>query len=306
MKKLIAIVLSTLMLALCFACAAPAAAPAPEAPAAEADPAPAAEAEAPAEAPAEEAEAPVEEATDDDWAYISGKGNLVIGITLFQPMNYYDDSNTLIGFETEFAQAVCDKLGLTPEFVEINWDTKEIELAAKSIDCIWNGMTVTAERKENMSFTQSYIANRQIAVVKAENAANYSTVESLASANLVAEISSAGEGAIMSNEALAANYTAVAKQADALMEVKSGTADVAVLDYVMARAMIGEGSDYEDLVIVDGLTLSTETEEYGIGLRLGSSATAKIDETIDAMIADGSLNAIAEKYGLSDVLLANQ
>ncbi len=303
MKKLIAIVLSTLMLALCFACAAPAAAPAPEAPAAEADPAPAAEAEAPVEAPAE---APAEEATDDDWAYISGKGNLVIGITLFQPMNYYDDSNTLIGFETEFAQAVCEKLGLTPEFVEINWDTKEIELAAKSIDCIWNGMTVTPERKENMSFTQSYIANRQIAVVKAENAANYSTVESLASASLVAEISSAGESAILNNEALAANYTAVAKQADALMEVKSGTADVAVLDYVMARAMIGEGTDYEDLVIVNDLTLSTETEEYGIGLRLGSSATAKIDETIDAMIADGSLNAIAEKYGLSDVLLANQ
>ncbi len=111
------------------------------------------------------------EAFDDavvegDLAAIKEKGELVIGITLFAPMNYYDDSEKLVGFETEFATAVCEKLGVAPKFTEINWDTKEIELNAKSIDCIWNGMTITEERAENMSISVPYMANKQVMVSK--------------------------------------------------------------------------------------------------------------------------------------------
>lgn len=298
MKKLIAIALAALMLTMCFACATAPAAPATatEAPAAEATEAPAAEA---TEAPAAEA------AADDDWAYISKNGKLVIGITIFDPMNYYDASGKLIGFDTEFAEALCAKLGLTPEFVEINWDTKEVELAAKSIDCIWNGLTVTEERKANMAFTQSYIKNKQVLVVKADNAAKFATTESLAAANLVAEVSSAGESAIADDANLSqASYVAVPKQSDALLEVKAGTADAAVLDYVMAKAMVGAGTDYADLAIVDGVELAVE--EYAVGMRLNSSAVEKFNEAINALIADGTLAAIAEKYNQTDVLLTNQ
>jgi len=299
MKKLIAILLATLMFTMCFACAAPAAAPAP-APTAEpaaAEPAATAEAAAPAAT-----EAP---AADDDFAYIANKGSLVIGITIFDPMNYYDENDKLIGFDTEFAEAVCAKLGISPEFVVINWDTKEVELAAKSIDCIWNGLTVTEERKENMAFSQSYIKNKQVVVIKAENAEKFATAESLATASLVAEAGSAGESAIADDAILSkATYVAVGKQTDALLEVKAGTADGAVMDYVMAKASVGEGTDYADLMIVENLELAPE--EYAIGLRLNSSAVAKINAAINELIADGTLAAIAEKYEQTDVLLANQ
>ena len=106
------------------------------------------------------------EITAGDLAYVKEKGELVIGMTLFAPMNYYDENKELIGFETEFAKAVCEKLGVTPKFVEINWDTKEIELNAKSIDCIWNGMTITEERLANMSISVPYMKNKQVMVAK--------------------------------------------------------------------------------------------------------------------------------------------
>ena len=104
--------------------------------------------------------------TDSDYEYIMNKGELVIGITYFAPMNYKNENGELVGFETEFAKAVCDKLGLTPKFVEINWNAKETELAAKNIDCIWNGMTINDDRKANMSITIPYMQNKQVMVVK--------------------------------------------------------------------------------------------------------------------------------------------
>ncbi|MGI5971577.1 MAG: transporter substrate-binding domain-containing protein [Oscillospiraceae bacterium] len=132
-------------------------------------------------------------AEEDDWAYIQEKGKLIIGITEYAPMNYYDESGRLIGFDTEFAEAVCEILGVTPEFIVINWDTKEIELQAKSIDCIWNGLTVTEERKENMDFSASYIKNMQVPVIASKNKDRFKTVDDLKKAALVAEAGSAGE-----------------------------------------------------------------------------------------------------------------
>lgn len=108
-------------------------------------------------------------ATDDsDWAYIQQKGELIIGITYFAPMNYLDQNNELTGFETEFAKAVCEKLGVKATFKEIIWNSKETELAAKNIDCIWNGMTIDEDRKENMSISIPYMENKQVLVTKTD------------------------------------------------------------------------------------------------------------------------------------------
>jgi len=289
MKRIIAIIMMALMLLTAFAgCAQPEPAAAPKDPEPAVDPA---DLEEPAPAEGE----PVAE---DDWAYIQGKGEMVIGITEYAPMNYYDDAGKLIGFDTEYAEAVCAELGVTPEFIVINWDTKEIELAAKSIDCIWNGFTITEERKEALTFSDPYVKNMQVVVIKASNADKYTDTASLASANLVAEIASTGEGAIQGDENLSkANYVSVSKQADALLEVKAGTADAAVIDYVMARAMTGEGTDYSDLMMIEGLELSYE--EYGIGFRKGSNTAAMVNDATDKLIADGTLGAIAEEYGLA-------
>lgn len=115
----------------------------------------------------DETEPFVQNETDSDWAYIQNKGKLIIGITLFAPMNYKDANGELIGFETEFAKAVCDLLGVEAEFQVIDWNTKEVELNAKNIDCIWNGMTIDAERAEAMSISVPYMMNKQVKVVKA-------------------------------------------------------------------------------------------------------------------------------------------
>ena len=235
------------------------------------------------------------EKAESDLAYIKENGKMVIGYTVYAPMNYTDDNGNFTGFDTELAIAVCEKLGVTPEFVEIDWDAKEIELNSKNIDCIWNGFTITEERKENISFTKPYIENKQVVVIKKADAEKYTDAASLSAAKLVAEISSAGESAIADDENLAkATYTAVAKQTDALMEVKAGTADAAVLDVTLANAMIGEGTGYEDLQLVEGLDLSVEF--YGVGFRKGGDTAAEVDKIFDELIADGTIEALGAKY----------
>lgn len=242
---------------------------------------------------------------EDDYAYISDKGTLTIGITIYDPMNYYDEDGKLVGFDTEFAEAVCEILGVEPEFQEINWDTKEIELEAKNIDCIWNGFTVTEERRENMDFSDSYIKNMQVMVIRAADADVYTDTASLADKTVVAEISSAGETAIADDENLSqATYVSVPKQTDALLEVKSGTADAAVLDYTLAMSMVGEGTDYSDLMLVPDVELAVE--EYAIGFRLGSNMVEKVNEAIGQLVEDGTLDEIAAKYDLTDSLISNQ
>ena len=93
---------------------------------------------------------PVEVVADYDYIKNEKNNELIIGITLFEPMNYEDENGEYTGFETEFAKAVCEKLGFTPKFQVINWGAKETELKAKNIDCIWNGMTIDAEREANI------------------------------------------------------------------------------------------------------------------------------------------------------------
>ncbi|MBE5775088.1 MAG: transporter substrate-binding domain-containing protein [Clostridiales bacterium] len=239
----------------------------------------------------------------DDQAYITGNGKMVIGITEYAPMNYYDENGTLIGFDTEFAQALCEKMGIDAEFVVIDWSTKEIELKAKSIDCIWNGLTVTEERKENMQFSKSYMKNKQVVVIRSADAEKYADVASIATGALVAEEGSAGESAILADAALStAIYTPIANMASCLMEIKAGTADAAILDVTMASAMVGEGTDYADLMIVPGIELAVE--EYAIGFRVGSNMAAAADTVIDELYADGTMAQLAEKYELSAMLIA--
>lgn len=236
-----------------------------------------------------------------DWQYIADKGNFVAGITLFEPMNYYDENGELTGFETEFTKAVCEKLGVEAKFQEIEWDKKEIELNAKTIDAIWNGLTVTEERKENMGFSKSYVRNKQVVVIKADNKDKYTDEASMAGASCAAESGSAGQIAIETSSVLSQNeFVGASAQKDVLLEVKAGTVELGVLDYVMAKASIGEGTDYSDLMIVEGVELAPE--EYAIGMRKGDTETIeKVNGAIDELVADGTLKALAEKYGLADV-----
>ncbi|MBE6753023.1 MAG: transporter substrate-binding domain-containing protein [Ruminococcaceae bacterium] len=238
-----------------------------------------------------------------DWDYISDKGEMVVGITLFAPMNYKDDNGELTGFETEFAKAVCDKLGVKAVFQEIDWNAKETELNSKNIDCIWNGMTITEERQANMGISVPYMENKQVAVTKVENLEKFATAEAMNGAYVVAEAESAGEGVATSDAFFTGvNYTAVDSQAKTLLEVKSGTADVAVIDYVMSIGSIGEGTDYADLAVIEGAAFAPE--QYGIAFRKGDTETLdKVNAAIAELMADGTLDEIAAKYKLDTLLV---
>lgn len=274
---------------------------------------------APEEEATEEAateEAATEEATEEtaegsDWDYISGKGEMVVGITMFAPMNY-EENGELVGFDTELTKAVCEKLGVTPNFVEINWDSKEVELNSKNIDCIWNGMCITEERKQNMAMTEPYLLNTQAMVMKADREAEI--MQSVDGLSVVAEQGSTGEGKIdgsieddatvqvSAKEYFAnANYTAVDSMAKALTEVKAGTADIALVDSVCALAMVGEGTDYADMTV--NLDNNFGEQTYGIAFRKGSDTLDKVNAALDELYADGTVAKIAEKYGLSDILV---
>ena len=230
--------------------------------------------------------------TVSDLAYIQGKGKMIIGITEYEPMNYKDSNGDWTGFDTEFAQAVCKKLGVEAEFfVLADWDAKTNELNAKTIDCVWNGMTITDDLKDGMDISSPYVINAQVIVCKAANKDKYATADSIKDAKIAVEGGSAADKLVEGY----ANVTKVTAQSDALLEVQSGAADCAVIDLTMANAMTGAGTSYADLVH----TASLSSEEYGIGCRKGSDLTAKINEIIAEMMQDGTLDALAKKYNLT-------
>ena len=243
-------------------------------------------------------------AADSVLAYLPNKGKMTIGYTVYEPMNYTDESGTFTGFDTELATAVCEKLGVEPEFVEINWDTKVVELDAKSIDCIWNGMTATDELKNQINFSNAYMNNSQVAVIRKADAAKYKDLASMSGAKVVAEAGSAGEIAVKADAGLSKSYLPVKDQGTSLMEVKSKNADIAIIDAVTAAGSIGEGTDYDDLMIVDVIS-SADSEVYAVGIRKSDTElTAKINAAIKELYDDGTLAKLAEKYNLSGRVIA--
>lgn len=242
-------------------------------------------------------------ATDsEDWKYISGKGEMTIGITYFEPMNYKDKDGKLVGFETEFAEAVCAELGVKAKFQEINWDAKEVELNSKTIDCIWNGMTITDERKSTMSISTPYMENKQVMVVKKDKADKYTSADSVKGASVIAENKSAGEEVATTDAFFKdTQFIGADSQAKALMEVKAGTSDIAVIDYIMSKGTIRDDSDYSDLTVVESKAFAPE--EYGVAFRKGSDTTAKVNEAMQKVANSGKLKEIADKYNLTDMLL---
>ena len=235
-----------------------------------------------------------QKATTDETKTGSGD-TLVIGYTIYEPMNYLDENGNLTGFDTEFAEAVCKKLNKTPEFVEINWDTKFVTLDSDQIDCIWNGMTISDEVKTNCLVSTPYVKNAQVVVMAKDKIEDYTTVESLKGLTFTAEAGSAGEEAIKSN-GLDENYNPVNVQTDALMAVAAGQADACVIDITMAKASTAEGTSYEDYAY--GLELTTE--EYGIGFRLDDTELQEsVNTAISELYEDGTLTALAEKYNLN-------
>ena len=290
MKKLIALLLAALMVLSMAACASKTATTTTET------------ASDAAQTPADEQtsadeQTPAADEAESDLAYIQSKGTLVIGITDFEPMDYKNESGEWIGFDADMAKAFAESLGVTAEFVEIDWDNKILELGSKTIDCVWNGMTLTAEVTSSMECSNAYCNNAQVVIVPVDKAADYQDVESCKDLTFAAEAGSAGEEEL---NALGYTVTPVKAQSDALMEVAAGTSDAAVIDSLMAAAMVGEGTGYANLTYTCGLN----AEEYGVGFRKGSDLAQKLNDFFKTSYDDGSMLQIAETYGVQAALIA--
>lgn len=236
-------------------------------------------------------------AAESDLAYVQDKGTLVVGITEFEPLDYQSETGEWIGFDAEMATGFAQSLGVEVQFQLIDWDNKIMELDGGTIDCVWNGMTLTDEVLSAMECSAPYLNNAQVVILPADVAADYDSVESLADLTFAVESGSAGQEQAEVN---GFTYTEVMDQATALLEVSSGTADAAIIDSLMAAAMVGEGTSYEGLTY----TISLNSEEYGVGFRKGSDLAAALDEYLDSAYADGTMQAIAEEYGVDAALIA--
>ncbi len=232
---------------------------------------------------------------NSDLKTIRDKGKLVVGITDFAPMDYQEDGKW-VGFDAELAQAFAESLGVEAEFVIIDWKKKVMELDSGAIDCVWNGMTLTDDVKEAMSVSDPYCNNAQVVIVKKDVAENYKTAEDCKTLKFAVETGSAGKEMA---EANGYSFTEVKDQASALMEVQSGASDAAIIDSLMAGAMVGEGTGYEEL----STTVKLNSELYGVGFRKGSDLTEKLNEFFKTAWTDGTITRIATKYGTQESVI---
>lgn len=284
MKKFFALLLALCMIFALAACGEPASEPS-EAPA--------------SEAPASEAPASEEPAAESDMAYVQEKGSLIVGITEFEPMDYQNEAGEWIGFDADLARAFADSLGVEAVFQVIEWDNKVMELDGKTIDVVWNGMTLTDEVLSAMECSNAYCNNAQVVILPADSAEDYPDAASMSELNFAVESGSAGEAMAIEN---GFSYTPVVDQATAVLEVSSGTCQAAIIDSLMAAAMVGEGTSYADLTY----TISLNSEEYGVGFRKGSDLAAALNEFFVDYYAAGTMQELAETYGVTAALIAQE
>lgn len=236
------------------------------------------------------------------FAGCGSEKTVVVGYTIYEPMNYLDKDGNLIGFDTELAEAVFENLGQKVVFKEIKWENKYTELDTDNIDCIWNGFTCNTTdddgvaRADKVDFSYNYMENLQVVVVKKDS--DIKTADDLKGKIADAEIGSAGE--TYAKDFKDVVFKGATKQTDCLLSVKTGNADFAVLDAQLAKSYCGKG-DYENLTIVD--ELSSDVEYYAIGFKKDSELTAKVNAELEKLAEDGTITKLAKKYGVENTAI---
>lgn len=236
----------------------------------------------------------------ESWDTIEERGYFVVGLDdTFAPMGFRDDSDELVGFDVDLAKEVGLRLGLEVRFQPIDWDAKVLELNAKNIDVIWNGLTITEPRRLEMLFSAPYLANRQIVIVNGNS--GIASLADLAGKTVGVQISSAAEEAVTANS-VSSTFEELLQYdsyATALLELRQGLVDAIVIDEIMGRYMIAQTTD--NLLVLEE---DFGAEEYGIGFRLGDAEfQAKIQEALQEMFEDGTTSAISEEWFGEDLFL---
>ena len=230
-----------------------------------------------------------------DLEYVLSKGTLVVGITDYEPMDY-KDGEKWIGFDAELAQGFADSLGVTLEFKEINWDNKTKLLEKGSIDCIWNGMTITDELINSISCSKPYLSNAQVIVLKKSDVSKNQTADDCQHMLFAVEAGSTAESLL---KELKFRYTVCSTQHEAIKSVSDKKADAAVIDIIMASSYIGENLQYDNL----GYSIFLNDEKMCVGFRKGSDMTDKVNKFLKDAYENGDIYSLAEKYNIKDAIL---
>ncbi len=236
---------------------------------------------------------------DNSWEKVEKRGEFVLGLDdSFPPMGFRDENGTIVGFDVDIAKEVCSRLDIELKLQPINWDAKEQELNSGKIDCIWNGFTITEERKNNLLFTEPYMKNRQVLIVAA--GATFKTQADLKGKKLGLQAGSSAADALNSAADFKASLKEVVEFDDnmtALMDLEKGGIDVVLMDEIVARFYI-QNKNKQYQVIDDELA----SEEYGIGFRKkDQKLMEKFQETLDAMAKDGKLAEISTQWFAKDI-----
>ena len=233
---------------------------------------------------------------------------LVCGVTVFENMNEQDENGNWTGFESEFAMEVGKLIGMNVDFQIIDWGQKYMELEAGTIDCIWNGFTanssdkingVDTKRSDLVDFSYGYMLNQQCIVINKSNAASYKTEADLVGKTVAVESGSAGASYATEAVGETGKLLEFPAQNKTFLEVKTGAADFAVVDIVLARNICGNG-DYADLMIAEDIVLDSEI--YAIGFQKGSDLTEKVNGAIKTLFENGKIMELATKYGFENVI----
>lgn len=230
-----------------------------------------------------------------DLDKVKDANKIVVGITDYEPIDYkVKGSDEWVGFDADLVRAVADKMGIKVEFVVINWDNKFIELNSGTIDCIWNGMTVSDSVKTNCDISDAYAGNSQVVVMKKDSLSKYADADAIKNADLTIAVEKGSAGEAEAKK-LSKNVVSLSAQSDALKEVKSGTADACIIDSTMANSMTKEGTDFSNL----GYSVSLTTEEYAVGFRKGSDLTAEVNRILGELKTDGTMDKLSKQYGVN-------
>lgn len=224
-------------------------------------------------------------------------GKFILGLdATFKPMGYTDENDEIVGFDIDIAEEVCARMGVELVKEGINWDTKEQDLNAGRIDCIWNGMSISPSRAEEMNLSEPYMTNAMVFVVPANS--DITSMDQLGDKIIGVQNGSTAEDILMSSD-VASTITEqpMATNIEALQQMELGIVDAVFLDSVVANFEItSSGKDYK--ILPDGL----EEEEYAIGFRKNDQALRdEVQRILSEMKADGKLGEISTKWFGSDI-----
>lgn len=237
------------------------------------------------------------------WQYVQDNGVLKVGLDdTFAPMGFRDENNNLVGFDIDLANAVGEQLGVEVEFIPIEWDSKELELQSKNIDCIWNGMSVTPERIENMALSDQYL-NNKIVIMTLKDDVKIESAADLANYQIATQVDSSALHTMEAHadwDAFSANVQEYKTYDEAIMAMRGDRADCMVVDQVLGEY---KNNKMDNTMKVCDFDFGDDF--YAIGCRKGETdLAAKLNEAIQTLIDNGEAKAISEKwFGTNIVIL---